>query len=127
MSCSDVTADGRDSGAHEDVEHPRTPLILVPRRTASSSVSGSRNHQVEGHESGLTIVATRAATVRTGPDSSAVFGHKENAMFKHPAAATATAIASIALFTFLVAAQPLPALAAEITVQGPVSFRVLFP
>ena len=81
----------------------------------------------KGHETDLTIVATRDATVRTGPDSAAVFGHKENAMFKHPAAATATAIASVALFTFLVAARPSPALAAEITVQGPASFRVLFP
>ena len=47
-------------------------------------------------------------------------------MFKHLAAATFTAIASVALSSFLVAATS-PARAAEITLQGPASFRVLFP
>jgi molybdate transport system substrate-binding protein len=67
------------------------------------------------------------------PDQNATvhFGRKvcneENAMFKCSAAMTFTAIASAALSSFLVAATPSSALAAEITLQGPASFRVLFP
>jgi molybdate transport system substrate-binding protein len=48
-------------------------------------------------------------------------------MFMHSIAATFTAIASVTLSSFLVTATPSPALAAEITLQGPASFRVLFP
>ena len=48
-------------------------------------------------------------------------------MCKHSTVATFTAIAIIALFSFLVAAKPSAALAAEITLQGPASLRVLFP
>jgi molybdate transport system substrate-binding protein len=45
-------------------------------------------------------------------------------MFKHSAAATFAAIGSLA---FLVAAMPFPARAAEVSLEGPASFRVLFP
>jgi molybdate transport system substrate-binding protein len=45
-------------------------------------------------------------------------------MFKHSAAATCAAIGSLA---FLVAAMPFPARAAEVSLEGPASFRVLFP
>jgi molybdate transport system substrate-binding protein len=54
-------------------------------------------------------------------------GNEENAMLKHSAATTFTAIASVALSSFLIAATLSPARAAEITLQGPASFRVLFP
>jgi molybdate transport system substrate-binding protein len=55
--------------------------------------------------------------------------HKgEDAMFKHSAAATFAAVASVAFSSLLlVAATPSPARAAEITLLGPVSFRALFP
>lgn len=48
-------------------------------------------------------------------------------MFKHSVATTFTTIASLASFSCLVAATPSRSLAAEITLQGPASFRVLFP
>jgi molybdate transport system substrate-binding protein len=48
-------------------------------------------------------------------------------VFKHSAAATFTAIVSTALASFLIAAKPRLALAAEITLHGPASLRVLFP
>jgi molybdate transport system substrate-binding protein len=54
-------------------------------------------------------------------------GNEGNAMFIHSIAATLTTIASVTLSSFLVAATPSPAHAAEITLQGPASFRVLFP
>ena len=49
-------------------------------------------------------------------------------MFKHFVAATFAAVASAAFSSLLlVATTPSSALAAEITLQGPVSFRALFP
>ena len=49
-------------------------------------------------------------------------------MFKHFVAATFVSAASVAFSgLLLVAATPYPARAAEITLQGPASFRVLFP
>ena len=48
-------------------------------------------------------------------------------MFKCSAAMTFTAIAIAALSSFLVAATPSSALAAEITLQGPASFRSCSP
>src|SRR6185437_890806 len=49
-------------------------------------------------------------------------------MFKHPVAMTFAAVASAAFFSLLpLAAKPSSARAAEITLQGPASFRVLFP
>jgi molybdate transport system substrate-binding protein len=48
-------------------------------------------------------------------------------MFKHSAAAKFAAIASVAISSFVIAVTPFPAVAAEITLQGPASFRVLFP
>jgi molybdate transport system substrate-binding protein len=48
-------------------------------------------------------------------------------MFKRSIAAKFTAIATATVSSLLVAATPSPARAAEITLQGPASFRVLFP
>jgi len=48
-------------------------------------------------------------------------------MFKHPVAATMAAIAGVTFSSLLIAATPAPARAAEVTLQGPASFRVLFP
>jgi molybdate transport system substrate-binding protein len=48
-------------------------------------------------------------------------------MFMHSIAAAFTTIASVTLSSFLVAATPSPTRAAEITLQGPASFRILFP
>ncbi|MDQ2953841.1 MAG: molybdate ABC transporter substrate-binding protein [Pseudomonadota bacterium] len=49
-------------------------------------------------------------------------------MFKHSVAATFGAVAGVAFSSLLlVATTPSPAPAAEITLQGPVSFRALFP
>jgi molybdate transport system substrate-binding protein len=54
-------------------------------------------------------------------------GNGESAMSKHSTATAFMAVATIALSSFLVVAKPPAALADEITLQGPASFRVLFP